>query len=286
MFSKDDFRSIAQEFSSILAGFKLALILISYFGLGSVAKWVVSHWYPFTRWAWDQLCQYLTLPSFPDVVKDSLTALIFFAPLGITAFAESKKSEAASRNLTHQVSGAFFGFLFLAIICKDTLSTIGAVVLQASAPEFLLDAQDTLRKATQFINDMPRWTFAAFIASYVIFVGLFFRGFVKRGKNVDSLKRAITITSRVMVSTSSTAALTSVAVGIGLSMVGALYGAGLAIFVSGAIMLIVFSILSAAVLIAPRKLFITAGACSAFVLAALFFDLAVWVIKFIETAPA
>ncbi|PJE27163.1 hypothetical protein CVM50_17260 [Pseudooceanicola marinus] len=89
-----------------------------------------------------------------------------------------------------------------------------------------------------------------------------------------------------MVSTSSTAALTSVAVGIGLSMVGALYGAGLAIFVSGAIMLIVFSILSAAVLIAPRKLFITAGACSAFVLAALFFDLAVWVIKFIETAPA
>ena len=46
---RDDLKSVLKELSSILAGFKLALIVISYFGLGSVAKWVISHWYPFTR---------------------------------------------------------------------------------------------------------------------------------------------------------------------------------------------------------------------------------------------
>lgn len=120
---KNDVKSVLVELSPILAGFKLAVIVIGYFGLGSVAKWVISYWYPFTRWVWDSVANLLYLPIFPVIVKDSLTALIFFLPLGGAALWR-KVAGRTGEGDSHRVLGAAFGSLFLIIICKDVLQTI------------------------------------------------------------------------------------------------------------------------------------------------------------------
>ena len=120
---KHDIKSVALELSPILAGFKLGVIVIGYLGLGSVAKWVISYWYPFTRLLWDSVAHFLSLPIFPVIVKDSLTALVFFLPLGMTAIWQ-KLSGKTDSNDSHRIMGAVFGLLFLFIICKDVMSSI------------------------------------------------------------------------------------------------------------------------------------------------------------------
>ena len=109
------------ELSPILAGFKLALIVIGWFGLGSVASWVIERWYPFTRWVWDQMTEFFLWPTLPIVVKDSLTALVFFLPLGIGAIFQARhKDESRFRQ---RLLGTFFGCFFLVLICRDVLSS-------------------------------------------------------------------------------------------------------------------------------------------------------------------
>ncbi|OOE86853.1 hypothetical protein BZG73_03155, partial [Salinivibrio siamensis] len=120
---KEDLKSVLAELSPILAGFKLAVIVIGYFGFGSVAKWIISYWYPFTRWVWNQVAIVLYLPEFPLIVKDSLTALVFFMPLGITAISQRIRGVEKSEE-KHRVSSALFGFLFLILICKDVITSI------------------------------------------------------------------------------------------------------------------------------------------------------------------
>jgi hypothetical protein len=65
----------------VVAGFQLAVAVIGYVGVGALASWVVSVWFPFTREMWQLLIQYMKLPfHLTNIEKDSLTTLVFFYP--------------------------------------------------------------------------------------------------------------------------------------------------------------------------------------------------------------
>lgn len=282
---KDDLKSVSQEISSILAGFKLALIVISYFGLGSVAKWVISHWYPFTRWLWDLFCEYYKLPIFPVVVKDSLTALVFFIPLAMAAIIEiRKKSEDENKN-THRLLGAFFGFLFLVLICKDVISSI---VYELSNMANLENS--IIRK---IIVDMEI-AFEFFTSLYgflaiILYFGSGMFVFFYTRKNPNQRKLILRYVRKMSgFGTSIFAAMSAGSLLYAFAWLsdGSRNEAERDIVVAISIMFIIVTIILAAVAFSPRKLFVTAGACIAFVAAAMCFELVVWFVSFIENAPA
>lgn len=283
---KEDLRAVFKELSPILAGFKLALIVISYFGLGSVAKWVISHWYPFTRWLWDGVCNFLSIPAFPVVVKDSLTALVFFIPLGVTAAIEFRLGSSSQNRNTHRLLGAFFGFLFLIIICKDAITSIG-FALSAVAPDSRYDGA-LAKFASQIVSDLnsiPKWTPVALalahsVATYAIY--LYVRKSPSRSEKLAVWLQGVwRVALRSLAFSSAISALCVMY----LATSGYIHGAGIAVVSSIAIMFAILAILSSAVIFAPRKLYITAGACLAFVAAAICFELLVATISFIESAP-
>ena len=115
---------ILKGLSVILAGFKLATIVMAYIGAGSVAKWVIDRWYPFTRWIWDQVVDFLTLPMLTDMQKDSLTALVFFAPLGVSSVASMRKRSNSSTNSQISSFASILGALYIVIVCKEILESL------------------------------------------------------------------------------------------------------------------------------------------------------------------
>lgn len=120
----NDTKQVLKELSPILAGFKLAIIVISYFGVGSLAKWCIEHWYPFTRKMWDALAFSLSFPEFSIPVKDSLTALIFFLPLGITAVHQIFYPSNESTSNSYRAFAGLLGVVFFFIVTKDVIGEI------------------------------------------------------------------------------------------------------------------------------------------------------------------
>ncbi len=148
---KNDLLLVLRELSPILAGFKLALIVTGWFGLGSVAQWVITRWYPFTRWVWDQVTAYFEFPELPVVVKDSLTALVFFLPLGIGALLSRNNNMTAGSILRHRLLAAFFGVLFLGLICKDVFTSIAeAIANQPNSSDARIVA--TIEKISSYMD--------------------------------------------------------------------------------------------------------------------------------------
>jgi len=113
---------VLRELSPILAGAKLATIILGYVGVGSFAKWVIEEWYPFTRWVWDQVTVFLDLPSLSQIEKDSLTVLVFFLPLGISAFLNKVRGNTEQNpTLKTRFISALFGIFCILIICFDLI---------------------------------------------------------------------------------------------------------------------------------------------------------------------
>lgn len=283
---KEDVRAVFRELSPILAGFKLALIVISYFGIGSVAKWVVSHWYPFTRWVWDRFCEVFTFPTLPVVLKDSLTALIFFVPLGTTAIIEFRRGGEESRSI-HRILGAFFGVLFLVIICKDAFSEIGeALRVAAVSSNFNDEFMLRIREALDVVNSIPRAIFFAFLGVYLVSAGAL-AVFINRSSERRAwFERHVRKSFRYSAFGFASGTLFPVFYLFFSTADDGTRGVGLAVAASIAIMFLILSILLVAVAFAPRRLFIATGACVAFVFTAVCFELVVALIHFIEKKSA
>ena len=115
---------LLRDLSSILAGFKLAIIVIGYIGIGSLAKWVIEQWYPFTRWVWNNVIAYFNFPKITDVEKDALTAMVFFLPLGITAAIYRIKKIEEEVSLRVKITSLSLGVLFVYLICQNVINFI------------------------------------------------------------------------------------------------------------------------------------------------------------------
>lgn len=282
---KDDLRNVVKELSVILAGFKLAVIVIGWFGLGSVAKWVISYWYPFTRWVWDSFAELLSLPDFPIIIKDSLTALLFFLPLGLTAvlgMAHGKNSNDSLR-----VMAAVFGCLFLLIICKDVISSIYeslAVSVQTLASK---------GEASKINNLM----LAVFISLYLL-MAFILLGFLRKARKRSSDKNALlkSIKSgdqrmsqyirkyRFKITLFMFAVTCIMLAGLTHRFI-VRFGPELGPTIMGAmtILLIIITCIILATLYSPRKLYLTTGSAIAFVFAAIFFEAFIFVKQFMES---
>lgn len=279
---RDDLKSVLHELSSILAGFKLALIVISYFGFGSFAKWIIDHWYPFTRWVWDYLCSLLYLPPLQDVVKDSLTALVFFLPLGLTALAQSRKSIDLSEPPTLRVLGTIFGIFFVALICKDVLFEIAQAVSKSSG-QFNFFLIELIAKISSQISEVPTGVYAFTTILYFASAGtLLF--YIRRNphglfsQNVRRLSRNALRTSAILLGA------LSLLVTI-LGFFASLLSSGnfpSSIFISAAILLLIMALLAAAITYTPKKLLVTTGAAFAFIFTALSFEFILVIIGAIE----
>ena len=115
---------LARDVSPVLAGFKLAAILLGYFGIGSIAKWIIEQWYPFTRWIWDNVFSYFNFPRILDVEKDSLTAMVFFLPLGITAVVSRLRRQQELANVQTKAISASLAILFVYAICANIIKFV------------------------------------------------------------------------------------------------------------------------------------------------------------------
>ena len=285
---KETGRAILDELSPILAGFKLAVILIGYFGVGSFAKWVVTYWYPFTRWIWDSVASFLSLPEFPLLVKDSLTALFFFLPLGVTAIVQKSKGD-KSGSESYRVIGAFFGLLFLFVICRDVMISIFDALAQSY--------KDFSSKLPERNQDFS----LAIVASLYAFMGLALgtlmaiaRRAPKHGKGFWSGVRRSEEKARhlILKYRKPFFRLNSWFLGITFIIVSVAFvvrlGSETAIPIAIAMLLLFLILISLllAILYAPKKLYVTTGASIAFILAAVFFEVFIYAKSFMEGVVA
>ncbi|WP_299879068.1 hypothetical protein [uncultured Cocleimonas sp.] len=113
----------------MLASFHVATYIVSFFGVGAVAKWISEQWFPFTRWLWTELFiwaeQYISLPLFNDVEKDALTTALFFSPLGIYAMFFKKDHPLDDK---YKIAAIFIGLFFVIVVGIRLLSVVfGAI---------------------------------------------------------------------------------------------------------------------------------------------------------------
>ena len=92
------------------------------------------------------------------------------------------------------------------------------------------------------------------------------------------------LSKRLTAALVSTSLVTTVSATL-LQFSGIFAGSEVSVLISIAIMFLILSILTAAVAFSPKKLFLTTGACIAFILAAALFELAIAIISFIENPP-
>lgn len=285
---REDLRSLLHELSPILAGFKLAVILLSFFGVGSVAKWVISYWYPFTRWIWDEICQFISIPELPVVVKDSLTALVFFLPLGVTALFRLRGGNDDSRTI-HRYFGVLFGVLFLFLICRDVFGSIvsafesSTIFVDNIMIQILLDRVEAI---SRFVESIPREYLLIFVISSHIIVFLDLFTLKRRLRNPRFRKyyfRSVKICFKAVALLSAIFALSffyfsGYAIWNGL-------GEGWSILVAVAVLFVILTLMTLAAVLVPRKLFITTGATLAFIFAAVLFEIVFAGIRLIESVP-
>lgn len=104
----------------VAAGFNVATYILSFLGAGALARWIIDHWFPFTRWVWENLFLIIELPNVTDSEKDALTTLVFFMPLGLWAlfFGHTKKSLRSDHEFSWalKLAGVATGIVFLSIV--------------------------------------------------------------------------------------------------------------------------------------------------------------------------
>lgn len=114
----------------VMAGFEVSLKIISFFGIGSIASWVLDSWVPFTRYIWDLLFAWLTLPEIPDLEKDALTTAFFFLPMGLWALFSEKYNR---ENNLFQLPGMLTGILFLGVVGFHFFHSLAVTMVAAAA---------------------------------------------------------------------------------------------------------------------------------------------------------
>lgn len=95
---KYTFKQAVDDFGPVLAGFQIVVSIVSIFGIGAFASWIIEHWLPFTRWIWTNIISYIQFPDTSDPEKDALTAIAFFTPIAISAFLNKILGDSESYN--------------------------------------------------------------------------------------------------------------------------------------------------------------------------------------------
>lgn len=276
MSEKSSATELLKESSAILAGFKLAVIVLSYIGLGSVASWFVENWYPFTRHIWDTVSSSLGLPQIPLLVKDSLTALVFFIPLGVTALYQIFVPPENRPTVAFKTMAAILGVFLFILVTKNVLS---AIILSLDLDNSTLNDSPTIRLVFLILLSILT-IFALSSDNGWTSIDTFIEGVI--GKFIDDLNLYVQLTVMFFV----------LALGIYFVYLGSVHlnlqlelekidlrhELNIAVLLLGATVFLIWL----AAFFAPRKLYVATGASFAFVLAALIFEIILRFKSYIE----
>ena len=279
--------AIARDFSSVLAGFKLAIIILGYFGVGSLAKWIIEQWYPFTRWVWDNVLLYFHIPEISDIEKDALTAIVFFFPLGVTALVYRFRKLDDGTTPRQRLISASLGILFVYIMCRNVIDFVFANAKMSKGLETLLSGADDLILVI---------TLAVFV-QVVLFFLFHFNLFDKLSGSIkisDNTRRIFIKLSQIIISIgtfmekiiskANKPALGGVVAFY--AIVGMLTSISLDNYLPLATIAYVGFVVIAAVTYAPKKLMLAAGASIALIFAAYGYEGLVAAVEFIENSPS
>ena len=287
-----------KEAGPIFAGFQIAVTLIGSIGIGAFASWITTYWFPFTRWAWGGLFDWINLPQVSAAEKDALTTLMFFLPMAATSFlfknSNHQSEDVAELNPSLQRAMAFgIGVIILYIMAGSVFSE-AIIVLEATSESQLADlassqyVRDYFPYISSILYSIPVilrphvFTYQIKMIPlfgrtlyYTIVRNYYFRKYILWSKRHTKTTRKISmIIILVMV------ALVLFALGLPYAMNAV--ELGFIIIVS--ILLILLS-LALTVLFDPDRLMKTAGVVIAIVLASILWDVGMIIVNFVETAP-
>ncbi|WP_127566895.1 hypothetical protein [Glycocaulis alkaliphilus] len=286
-------KNILKELGPLFAGFQIAATLLGTLGIGAFANWVVNYWFPFTRWAWGGLFDWVNLPDITAAEKDALTTLMFFLPLAITSiFFKSKPADQIS-----DPSPAFqrtialgIGFVILYIMAGSVFSEAIAII-ESTENENSFRA---INKDDEFLVSIiiiilysiplllrPKIFLPFYIpvvgrrVKYILYNNAYFRRYIRW---TDRHARIIRQISFVYIF------CFAVGVFIITFLPYALNAVNLGIFIIVCVLAILASLLTT-VRLDPTRLMKTAGVVLLIVMASILWDLWMVAVTFIETAP-
>lgn len=301
-------RKFLEEIGPLLAGFQIAGSIIGFFGIGAVAKWILEHWLPFTRWAWGEIFAFINLPDITTQEKDALTTLAFFAPMAISSFiswwtrndpsrqgpwGEVPENQSA-KEIRLRLYAALIGATFMVVVGGSVIQDAITLFTTAAAPkpstgteEPVLNIETFARfgllvailAAVGLVSFILYWLSRQFEASRVRT-----DNFVQwLGSNTKPIKHMVSSAAVSMAASviSSIATLVSFAATFG--------GIALAATQLGPIrtvapMFVLISLL-ATIFLNPARLLKTAGVVIALIVASFGWDLAVSIVRAVENAP-
>jgi len=261
-------KDIIRALSPILAGFKLATIVIGYIGAGSISKWIIEQWYPFTRWLWDNIFSYLNLPKIGQIEKDSLTALLFFLPMGISGTFSLRHAGSEQKGLYIQVISGALGAIFFIILCWDVVH----FSLQSITPAIMVEFEQHYQNAITLLNIVYNNSFLGAIA--VLFYILMIIIFITKMPQGEKWKRRLWIANIV---SAAFFALVLLLPGIYAALIS---GNALPII---SVVLIIFIVVMC-IFRSPVILLVTSGASLAFISSAMIYEICLSIISFIESS--
>jgi hypothetical protein len=301
-------KKFLDDVGPLLAGFQIAVSIVGFFGIGAVAKWILEHWLPFTRWIWGEIFAFIQFPEVTTQEKDALTTLAFFAPMAISSFVvwytrnrisrggsrDEATSDLAAKELRLRIYASFIGAFFMIIVgwgvIQDTILLFTTRIEEGIAEEAaspLLDIELFARIGLFF----------AIIGGVIAFSAVLYwltRRIEVLKKRTDRLFEWLASNAPPIRAVVSSAASSMAAAVIGamtslVSFAAVFGGIALAARQLGPIrtaapMLVLVSLL-ATIFLDPARLLKTAGVVIALVVASLGWDFAIYVVRAVETAP-
>lgn len=302
------FLAVLAEFGPVFAGFQIAVAIVSFLGVGAISDWLLTNWFPFTRWVWGQIVLNINialnidLPELTLAEKDALTTTLFFLPLGISAVvhrlrtgAPAVKGTLLDREFRSRIYALLIGAGFIYVmggsVIRDAVEAFGLFISGLRADEnnntaelfgFLLigDAQDS----GSFFEEFGIWVAGA--SSVAVIAGLVAGFRTRRQARADNsddapLERTLRNATKWVGTFSMVVAQ--------LAAVGSIGSAFLTMGTLGwvrlsSIVVVLISLISC-VFLNPARLLRTAGVVLALVVTSLVWDLGVFIVHAIEAAP-
>lgn len=281
-----------RELGPLLAGAQVAFTFAGFMGLGALADWVVAHWFPFTRWVWSGLFDWLRLPELTAAEQDALTTLAFFLPLAISSFVFREDSE---QRVDVDVPLRRFvdigiGFIILYIMAGSVFEE-ALNIIDSTDQQFSIDFGDTeINNPVFFMVVGIFYAGFAFLNPQVIFTRMKER--LQRAEYNSKINPFVSAYIRFLDANSKFIRPISLLSGL-LMIIFSIFviagpyvanAAALGILIFLCIFLILIS-LGVSVVFDPSRILKTAGVVIAIVLMGIIWELGMAIVHFIETVP-
>jgi hypothetical protein len=300
-------RRFLDEISPLLAGFQIAVSIVGFFGIGTVATWILEHWLPLTRLAWTRILELVNVPDISSPEKDALTTLAFFAPMAISSFISwytrknPNRTEPWTETLESDVAKEVRLRIMAAVVGTIFMIAVGGSVVQDAVTLFTTDSPTTVdvsvRKPVFNIETFAQIGLLVSVLTFLLAVSVSIYVLSIRSKRLSyRVKYAIVFLTKYAKPVRKN--VYSAAFGVATSIISSLLSLvsfatmfGGIIFASGQLGLIrttapllVLTSLLATIFLDPTRLLKTGGVVIAFVLASLGGDLAVMLVRAVENA--